>query len=717
MEYRISEHVLNLLEWEKIIVAVTSRTTSDPGKVYTRALFPLTADEARVRLELITETRTALIEEDSCDFSGLADVHASVSRAAKGSSLGLDELFAVRSTMRTTGRVRAYFSARGETMPRCRDTAAAIDPCEELTRTLGKAFTEEGELNGSTYPQIGRIEKAIRSVRQEIERTLSKLIHSPSMEDVLQEKIHTTRGDRHVILVKANMKGRVKGTVIDISGSSSTLYVEPDSITPLNDEILLRKAELEREIDKICAELSELTGAHASEIAMNIEIAAYLDFILAAALFSRDINGSAPVITDEPVIDLVHARHPLLSLILKEKTIANDVKLGGAYSCLVITGANTGGKTVLLKTVAISAVMASHGLHLAASPDSRIGMFTSIMADIGDDQNLEMSLSTFSGQIVALNEMLAHSHDRSLVLIDEIMAGTNPRHGSALARAVLEKLAASGAKIAVTTHYPELRDIATDDARFRNCSVSFNVENLKPTYELIMGIPGASFTFEIASKYDMDRSVIERARVLTSSDELSTEALIEKINRYKDEIEARKNDAENLAKELVLQKDRLSETERLLKEETRRVKKGEGISFLDDLRAYREEVARKIKELQSADIRTAGKIQEDLIALEKTIAGRIHEDNAAALREKSGGKTPPSITLGAHVVVIPLEKEGIIEETNDERRIAVVRLGNIFSRFPYDDLLATARKEDATQTKRPAHRRTQSFASGRVRFP
>ncbi|HNX58027.1 MAG TPA: hypothetical protein PKK43_02940, partial [Spirochaetota bacterium] len=504
----IPQNVYELLEWERIISAIVDRAGSDPGRDFAKAISPLDETRARERIALITEMREMLIEGESCDFAGITDVSSKALRASKGSVLGLEELFAVRNTVHAVARVRGYFSIHREKMPKCDVLASSIDPCAELNTLLSKAFLDTGDLNGATYPQIGRIEKIIQSVKSDIERQLSKMIHAPHMEDVLQEKIHTTRGDRYVILVKANMKGRVKGTVVDISGSSSTLYVEPDAIASLNDEILMRRAELEREMDKICAELSESVGYHAEAIARNIAVTAELDFILAAAKFSRDTKGAPPVIAEDPVIELYSARHPLLTLLIRDAVVANDVSLGRDFSAIVITGANTGGKTVLLKTIALAALMAMHGLHLSASPDSRIGIFNTIMTDIGDDQNLDMSLSTFSGQVVALNDMIEHADSRSLILIDEIMAGTNPRHGAALAQSILEKLADRGARIAVTTHYPELRYLAPSDPRFRNGSVSFNVENLKPTYELAMGIPGASFTFEIASKYGMDPSII-----------------------------------------------------------------------------------------------------------------------------------------------------------------------------------------------------------------
>ncbi|HEY1405701.1 MAG TPA: hypothetical protein VF857_03745, partial [Spirochaetota bacterium] len=314
--FYIPQNVYDLLEWEKILAALEGRAASDPGKTFARGISPLTAVESRARIDLVTEMRNALIEGESCDFSGMTDVSSKALRASKGSVLSLEELFAVRNTVRTIFRIRNYFTIQKERMPKCHDLSATMVPCDEMNAVLTKAFLDSGDLNGSTYPNIGRIEKAIQSIRQDIERQLSKLIHAPHMEDVLQEKIHTTRSDRYVLLVKANMKGRVKGTVVDVSASSSTLYVEPEAIASLNDEIFMRRAELEREIDKICAELSERVGADSDAIAHNLGISSYLDFVLAAAKFSRDTKGAPPEITDDPVIELYSARHPLLTLLI-----------------------------------------------------------------------------------------------------------------------------------------------------------------------------------------------------------------------------------------------------------------------------------------------------------------------------------------------------------------------------------------------------------------
>lgn len=698
-----NESTLRLIEWNKITEALTARATTPPGKAFASKIAPLSIDDARIRLELISEMKESLIRGERCDFTGLADVRASAIRAEKGSTLSLSDLFAVRSTVIAAHRIRLFFTSKNELMNRVSVLAESIPDITECTKILSQAFTDDGSINGKTYPQIGRIERAIISLRDEIERSLSKMVHSTNFENVIQEKIVTERQGRYVILVKSSMRSRVKGTVLDASASSATVYVEPESVSEKNDEIMMRRAEMEREIERIIAELSIVVGENGSSIITALQVAAEIDFLNGCSLLSRDIRGNAPLIENNPIIDLISARHPLLSLIMKEGVIANDIDLGKRFSSLIITGANTGGKTVLLKTIALSVVMAAHGLHIAASPDSRVGIFDTVLADIGDDQNLEMSLSTFSGKVVALVEMLSQASPNSLILIDEIMAGTNPRHGAALARAVLESFADNNARVAITTHYPELRNLASEDSRFANGSVSFDTATLKPTYQLTTGLPGASFTLEIASRYGMPQSVITRAESLTSSDELSVDALLERITRFKEEIAAEREHAASLTSELALERERLGELEKKLKDEKHRVSKGEGLAFLDEIRHAREESARKISELHNAGAKRANELVKEIAEIESVMEKKIkilNEENIEGIRA-SDTKSP--LEKGTRVLVIPLEKEGIVEEGNSDKKIAVVRLGNVFSRFSYDELVIRSLPEEPKKGKLAVH--------------
>ncbi|PKL15093.1 MAG: hypothetical protein CVV49_21990 [Spirochaetae bacterium HGW-Spirochaetae-5] len=331
---------------------------------------------------------------------------------------------------------------------------------------------------------LRKLKRDIHATRIDIEKRLSKIIHSPDNEKILQEKTFTTVNGRYVVLVKSGMRGKINGNVHDISASGATVYFEPAEITQINNNIIMLDRELSQEIQKILAELTIAVAAHGDYLDANLRVLTFFDFINAAAKFSIMTRSSEPVISDEPILKLYRAHHPLLHIMSPDTIVSNDVELGTDYNALIISGANTGGKTVMLKTIGLCTLFAMYGLHIPASPDSIIGIFSNIMADIGDDQNLSQSLSTFSGQLTIINDILKQADERTLVIIDEIIVGTNPRQGAALSQSILEYMIDTGSRIVVTTHYTELKELAVNDSRFRNGSVTFNLETLKPTYEL-----------------------------------------------------------------------------------------------------------------------------------------------------------------------------------------------------------------------------------------
>jgi DNA mismatch repair protein MutS2 len=285
------------------------------------------------------------------------------------------------------------------------------------------------------------------------------------------------------------MRSRISGNVHDISSSGQTVYFEPSDLTELNNSLIMHERSLLLEIQKILAQLTVHVADHSNELDSNLRVLSYFDFLTAASKFSIQTRSSEPVLSKEPMMKLCRAHHPLLQLMSPGTIVSNDAELGIGFNCLIISGANTGGKTVMLKTIGLCALFAMYGLHIPASPDSEIGIFSNIMADIGDDQNLSQSLSTFSGQLTIINNILKKADSRTLVIIDEIIVGTNPRQGAALSQAILEEMINTGSRIIVSTHYTELKQLPASDRRFQNASVTFNLDTLKPTYELRIGIP------------------------------------------------------------------------------------------------------------------------------------------------------------------------------------------------------------------------------------
>ncbi len=701
MRHQISERVYDILEWGDVLREIQTRCATEAGKARCTVLNPLDRETAALQMGKITEIRKLMIEGEDLDFGGIRNIEASVRLASKGGVLKIEELSQIRSFTRGSGRVRSFLKRNGELAPRLAGERENLPSLEVLEKLLAESITDNDELSQSRYPALRRISDEIHSLRDQIEKTLLKMMNSPEISKMLQERVYSTRNERYVILVKANFKGRVRGTVHDVSASEATLFVEPDAVADLNNRLLMRRMDLQAEIQRILRQLSSEVEKHSEDLYRNYETLSYLDFLNGASRFSRDIDGHEPEISEERILDLYNVRHPLLYLMKPGRVVSNDVSLGLDYSCLIISGANTGGKTVLLKTLGLCALLALHGLHLPAGPDSRLGLFSGVFADIGDDQNLAQSLSTFSGQIVNISGMIDAADEGSLVLIDEIVVGTNPRQGAALSQSILEKLARTGARIVVTTHYTELKELASLDGRFRNASVSFDLETLAPTYRLTVGIPGVSYALEIARTYGIDPGILERARELLDERELSYEALIEKVQRYEEELAEERHKLAELRGELDTERERLRREKERLGQMGEEIKSGRGLDFLEEIRRYRDEVAARIRDLQQADMKEAGRIQEDLIALDEAVTRRMGEEEQKKFLHRYGVFDPSLAEKGGPVFVIPLRREGTLEDIDPEGSAEVRLGGGIKSRFPFADLLLPRQDSDKKANARP----------------
>ena len=475
-----------------------------------------------------------------------------------------------------------------------------------------------------------------------------------------------------------------------------------DAVTDLNNRMVMKERELKTEILKILAALSAQVGLGSGELAANQAALAGIDFLNAASRFSKAIRGSEPELTEECAADLLDARHPLLHLMNPDGVVPNTVKLGEGRRCLLISGANTGGKTVLLKTIGLCALLAKHGLHIPAGPDSRIAVFDGIFADIGDDQNLSQSLSTFSGQIVALRDMLERADARSLVLVDEIVVGTNPRQGAALARAILESMVETGALIVSTTHYSELKNLASADARFLNASVSFDPETFAPTYRLMTGIPGSSHAIEIAGLYGLAPDVTSRARSLLDETELSSEALIEKVQRLDEELHRERAFIEGLKAELEREKRGLEEGRRRLRSLEAELKAARGLEFIDDLNEMKRAISERAREIRGADMRRLGEIRGEVEKAEGAARRKVESAETDRRAQSHVPFDPGKAAPGDEVLVLPLGKRGVIESVDRGQGTAQVLLGGALrSRHPFGELMLPREKKGKRKAEPP----------------
>ncbi len=687
MNEHISPRVLKILEWPVIREELRRRCATGPGRALVDDIRPPGADIARARLKKITALKELITQNRAPDFSGVTDIEPQVALAERDGALKLDDLASLRSFVVASGRIMRFLKEQKDEFPPLAGEHGRLDRLEAVTGVLTKALTENGDLNDAAYPELRRLKGELFSAKQEMEKSIGRMVHAPSMDAVLQEKIFTTRNDRYVVLVKSSMKDRVRGTVHDISASGATYYIEPQEITPLNNRALMLEKELQAETARILRDLSARVAESAGPLRGNLDVIANLDFLHGAARFSIDIKGAEPEIAEASDIVLYGARHPILYLMSPSAVVANDIGLGGENRCLIISGANTGGKTVLLKTIGLCVLFTMLGLHVPAGPDSRVGIFSRILADIGDDQSLSQSLSTFSGQIVVINQMLANADDRTLVIIDEIVVGTNPRQGAALAQAILESLIETGSRIIVTTHYSELKDLPAGDGRFQNASVSFDMDTLRPTYRLITGLPGVSYAIEIARNYGFPDRVIDRSRSLLDGRELTMEALIEKMQKHERELTDKKTRLDEMAAGLEDEKTEYDGLMRSLEKRSQEIKQKEGIEFLRELRQYRDLVARRITDLQKMNMKEAGRVHETIREVEDSIRTDLTRDKGKLYRDKYSPLDMDALKPGDRVFVVPLEKEGTVESVDDSRRTATVLLGSsIRSLFSLTDL-------------------------------
>lgn len=706
MKNRLDKRILDILEWPLIEERIISLCSSDSAKRIAGRLKPVPENKIRVQMKKITSIRELISRGTTPPLSGINDISAYTALAAKGGVLEIEDLCSIRTFTAASERIRKFLGINREEFPPLEDEYSRIHPLEKLNTLLAESLTDNGELNEDKFTILRKIRKEIFSSRQDIEKKISRIIHSPDNEKVLQEKTYTTINGRYVILVKSGMRSRISGNVHDISSSGQTVYFEPSDLTELNNSLIMHEKELLLEIQKILAELTVHVADHSDELDSNLRVLSYFDFLTAASKFSIQTRSSEPVLSDKPLMKLCRAHHPMLQIMSPDTIVSNDLQLGVDFNCLIISGANTGGKTVMLKTIGLCALFAMYGLHIPASPDSEIGIFSNIMADIGDDQNLSQSLSTFSGQLTIINNILQRADSRTLVIIDEIIVGTNPRQGAALSQSILENMINTGSRIIVSTHYTELKELPANDSRFQNASVTFNLDTLKPTYELRIGIPGISYALEIARNYGIAENILERAKTLVDSRESSVESLIEKVQRYEEEILEEREKVRLLNLELSEEKERIRKRQEELEKLTAETKKGRGIEFLEELAKYRERITERITRLQELDQKDTGKLHEDIAAIREEISSRLQDESRERYSDSMEQIDPDKVKKGDRVFISTIETEGIIEEIDSSGRTALIILGgSIRSRFQVKDLFLLPSKGAVvkkTAPKRPA---------------
>ena len=594
-----TEKSLLTLELPAVLEMLSHEAVSEAAKEQTAELAPAyDPAEVKRRQEETSAAKTMMTVRPNPSFSGVKDVRASLSRADLGGTLNTRELMDIARVLQCARLVRGYIADDGVGKTCIDSLFYALRANKFLEEKINTSIVGEEEIADSASPELAAIRRQMRAAAARARDALQKIISSPSYAKVLQEPIITMRSDRYVVPVKAECKGSVPGLVHDVSASGMTVFVEPMAAVKANNELRELAAKEKLEIERILAELSADCAEHKDDIETDFTLLVRLDIIFAKAKLSYKLDCQQPGLDDERGIVLRRARHPLLE---RDKAMPISLELGSTFDTLVITGPNTGGKTVSLKTIGLLAAMTQCGLHIPAADGSNMPVFSHILADIGDEQSIEQSLSTFSAHMKNIVSILDECDERSLLLFDELGAGTDPTEGAALAIAIIESARARGAKIAATTHYAELKVYATNEPGVQNASCEFDVETLRPTYHLLVGIPGKSNAFAISKRLGLGEDVINDARGRINTESAGFEATIEKLEQTRLLLEKERNEvavklkaAEESAKKAAFLKAELEVRLEKADQKSRR----EAERIISDARATAEAVFAELDEMK-----------------------------------------------------------------------------------------------------------------------
>ncbi len=593
-----SDKSLKILELPVVLDMLVHQAVSLPAKEKAAALLPSREPyEVKRRLAETSAAVKMMVVKGSPSFSGVKDVRGALARADMGGSLNTRELLDIAGVLQAARTVRSYANADELGATEIDFLFHSLQANRYLEDRISGSILGEDEIADAASSELADIRRHMRATSAKIRDTLQKIISSPTYSKALQESIITTRSDRYVVPVKAEYKGSVPGLVHDISSSGATLFIEPMGVVKANNEMRELQAKEKKEIERILAELSAECAAHRDDICRDFDVLVALDVIFAKAKLSYKLDCTSPEISDGEVV-LRRARHPLLD---QAKAVPIDIELGGSFDTLVITGPNTGGKTVSLKTLGLLNLMAQCGLHIPAAAGSRLPVFGKILADIGDEQSIEQSLSTFSAHMTNIVSILEECDDSSLLLFDELGAGTDPAEGAALAISIIENARRKGAVIAATTHYAELKIYATNTPGVQNASCEFDVDSLRPTYKLLIGIPGKSNAFAISARLGLPDVIINDAKERAGTDSADFEAMIEKLEAQRQQMERNRletaktlREAEETARKNEQLRRELSVRLEMAEEKARR----EATVILEEARATADRVYHELDEMR-----------------------------------------------------------------------------------------------------------------------
>lgn len=705
------------LELNHVLEMLANEATCEDAKELAESLKPSTdIHEVEMRLAQTEDALSLLARFGAPSFSGLCNVNNPLQRAAAGGALNTIELLRIAETLRS---LRALYEWYGH----CSGVKTSLDfffdgitVNKYLETRIFTAIISEDEIADKASEELYEIRRKIRAKSNSVREKLDAVIHSTHYLKYLQEAIITQRNGRYVVPVKAECRGNVPGLVHDTSSSGATVFIEPVSVVEANNEIKVLEGREREEIQRILFELSAEAGTFAESIKHSYHSAVMLNLIFAKAHLAYRMKASRPILNDEGIIELKKARHPLLN---PKAVVPTDIRLGGEFDTLVITGPNTGGKTVSIKTIGLLTLMAMCGMLIPAADQSQISVFDKILVDIGDEQSIQQNLSTFSSHMVNIINIMKCADSSSLVLIDELGAGTDPVEGAALAVSIIENLREKGARIAATTHYAELKSYALETAGVMNGCCEFDVETLKPTYRLLIGVPGRSNAFAISEHLGMDKGVVDAARGIVGSDNRSFEDVLEKLENTRMELEIEKEKAERATEAANKMRARAQsekdKIEQLKANEMEKVKK-EAEKIINAAKRQSSDFLLQLEKLKK-EAETAN-VTDIARKTRREIKNRLGEmDDIVNPRELADNwddeyKLPRAVVKGDSVIIRGIGEGEVLEVSKDK---VLVQSGMLKTRVKMGDLMLTEKKKKAPLKHTANVYRTSSRADADVK--
>ena len=681
---------LKTLEYNKIIDKLTEFAGSALAKEMCRNLQPSTAlYEIQALQKETSDALSRIYQKGAVSFRGVRDIRGSIKRLEIGAIIGINELLSICSLLEVCSKVKAY--SRNDRDLDFEDSLEAmfqaLQPLTPVSSEIRRCIASEEELNDDASPALFKIRRSMRQINDKVHAQLQTMVNG-SARTYLQDAVVTMRNGRYCIPVKAEHRGQIPGMIHDQSSTGSTLFVEPMAVIKLNNDLRELELKEEKEIEMILATLSARCGEETEALRDDLDLLTKLDFIFARAQLSRSMNGTQPDFNEEGRILIKKGRHPLLD---KKKVVPIDIQLGKDFELLIITGPNTGGKTVSLKTVGLFTLMGQAGLHIPAFDHSELSVFHEVFADIGDEQSIEQSLSTFSAHMTNTVSILKEADDRSLVLFDELGAGTDPTEGAALAIAILSNLHRRGSRVMATTHYSELKVFALSTPGVENGCCEFDVETLRPTYRLLIGVPGKSNAFAISQKLGLSQDIIEEAKThLTKQDEdfedlladleqkrVTIEQERDQINSYKEEIRELKQRLESKQEKLDLSRDKI------LREANEQAR-----NILQEAKDYADTTIRNFQKYGKAAGVSAkdmekerGKLREKMSTVDKKLSAKN-----AAPKKSHKQLTAKDLHIGDSIKVLSLNLKGTVSTLPDAKGNLFVQMGILRSQVNIRDL-------------------------------